>query len=157
MILVITGLLLGGFLVGKFWRHVFEFLNGTIRDLLEKLIGERRCQWYVRLLEWLDDKVCATTRTVKNWWRRFKQNVLRIRSTYVIKGDTGKKNTEVIIATSDTKARRIVTEETISRHDIPSAARHEMIRQRKHSAVVDEKEVAHQKLNQKLEAMVYET
>ena len=35
MLLVITSILVGAFLVGKYWSRIVDFLNGPVRDLVE--------------------------------------------------------------------------------------------------------------------------
>lgn len=149
---VIGGTLLALFLVGKFWTYIKDyFLNGALRDLMERIFGADNIDWYVRFVNWVDDLVTAAIRVVDEWYKRFKCNVLKVNSTYTPSGTNGNyiNRRESIVAIDSENARRVITEEIIPWHMIPKPARNEMIRQRAESASLDEREVVCRRFEEK--------
>lgn len=145
MLILVAGTLLAAFLVGKFWGYILNFLNGPVRDFLEKLLGPEKCDWYVKFLLWVDDKISAVIQLADEWCERFKNNVLMLKSTYKeVEGSKGRtfiKTHESIVALDSLNAKRVVTEEIVGREELPDDTRHEMIRQRSNEAAIDERDV----------------
>lgn len=147
MFIIFCGsILLGAFLVGKFWGHIFDFLNGPLRDLVESILGRESCDWYWKFVAWLDDVTTASVRVAKEWFERFKNNVLSVKSSYV-PITSGKWHSDYInrrdvyVAYDDKNTKHTVIEETVPYHMLPDTVRHEMIRQRTESATLDERDV----------------
>ena len=76
MILTILAVLTAAALVPKFWRYILSFLNGPVRNLLERLFGADHCSWYVKFLQWADKKATATHRIIKMAWMLLSKNRL---------------------------------------------------------------------------------
>lgn len=151
MLLVITSILVGAFLVGKYWSWIVDFLNGPVRDLVEKCLGVEKSVWYVDFVIWLDGKACPVISRIEDVWRRFNQRVLKVRARYARCADGGfAKTTETVVAVDDKRARRVVTEEYVAYEDLPDPVRHEMIRKATQNADLDVKEVVRQKMNDRV-------
>lgn len=142
MLILVAGTLLAAFLVGKYWDYIKDFLNGPVRDFLEKVWGPENCDWYVKFVLWLDDIAVAGIQLANKWCERFKNNVLMLKSTYK-EAENGKyiKTHESIVAIDSRNAKRVITEEPVEYTDLPDDTRHEMIRQRSNEAEIDEREV----------------
>jgi hypothetical protein len=139
-------------LLAKYWKIILDFLNGPIRDLLEKTFGQDKCRWYVDFLQWCDNKVTGAKRFVKMQWAKFKDTVLRIKSVYRKNEDgTYTKKNETILRTGEKTARRKVTEETIGWEYLPNEVRDEMLRRRTTEAELDERELVEEKVRQRAE------
>ena len=135
------------------WPRLLEFLNGPVRDLLEKCFGAAKCEWYSNFLSWCDKK-CAVPirRTVKMQWKKFKDTVLRIKSVYRKNpGGSYTKQNETILRTGAETARRIVTEETIGYEDLPNEVREAMIKRRTKVGELDERALVAEKVRQRAE------
>ena len=65
MILAILTIVAVAALVSFCWQHILNFLNGPVRNLLEKTFGAERCKWYVNFLVWADKKMTAPNRVIK--------------------------------------------------------------------------------------------
>lgn len=129
-------------LLVKFWKAILDFLNGPIRSLLVKLFGEAKCQWYVDFLLWCDNKLTCAKRIVKMQWAKFQNTVLKIKSVFHKNPDgTYTKNTETLVRKDETKAHRVVTEETVDWAYLPNEVRAEMVRRRTNDAELDEREL----------------
>lgn len=145
-VIVCGSLLLGAFLVGKFWGRILDFLNGPLRDFVERVFGRESCGWYWKFVAWLDDVSTASIRLAKEWFERFKNNVLSVKSSYV-PATPGKRRSDyvnrrdVYVAYDDMNTRHVVVEETVPYCMLPDTVRHEMIRQRIESATLDERDV----------------
>jgi len=151
MLFVITSILVGAFLVGKYWSRIVDFLNGPVRDLIEKCFGVEQSTWYVDFVIWLDGKACPVISKVEDVWRRFNEKVLKVRARYARRIDGGfAKTTETIVAVDAQRARRIVTEQYVDYEDLPDPVRHEMIRKATQNADLDIKEVVRQKMNDRV-------
>ena len=151
-ILAISGIVT--ILVTKFWKYILAFLNGPVRDLLERLFGAKRCEWYVKFLQWADRQVAATSRFIKMYWRKFKDTVIRIKSKYTKNPDgTYTKRTESLIREKpeEMTARRVVTEETVNWEYLPDEVRAEMMRQRTNEAMMDDRVVVDAKIRERAE------
>lgn len=150
MILTVLTIVAIGTLVASLWRFILDFLNGPVRDLLERLFGKEQCGWYVNFLMWADRKVTATRQVVLMQWRKFKDTIVKVKSKYVNNGNgTYTKQTESIVRESPTKGRRVVTEEVVDWSYLPDSVRAEMIRQRSKEAELDDKAVAEEKIRQR--------
>lgn len=151
---VIAGTLLALFLLGKFWERVVRFLNGSLRDVLERLLGKDRCGWYVDFVIWLDNVATATINVVRGWYERFKSNVLMINSKYrpaLSEGGGMYVNSrETIVAIDSERARRVVIEETVPYHALPAPVRHEMLLKRVDSAELDERELVGRRVEENI-------
>ncbi len=141
-------------LVAKLWKYILAFLNGPVRDLLERIFGAERCGWYVKFLQWADRQATAVNRFIKMYWRKFRDTILKVQSKYVKNEDgTYTKRTESLVREkSEAKTcRRVVTEETVGWEYLPDEVRAEMMRQRTNEAVLDDREVAAEKIRQRAE------
>lgn len=150
MILAILSIVAITALVSFFWKSILNFLNGPVRNLLEKIFGADRCKWYVNFLVWADNKMTASNRVIKMMWKKFKDTIFSVKSKYIDNGNgTYTKNSESIVRESPTSGRRIVVEETVSWEYLPDNVRDEMVRQRSKKAELDDKAVAEEKFRQR--------
>lgn len=150
MILTILSIVAAAALVSGLWRFILAFLNGPVRNLLEKTFGADKCTWYVNFLQWADKKMTAPHRVLKMQWRKFRDTILRSKSTYVDNGNgTYTKTSETIVRTSPTSGKRVVVEENVGWEYLPDSVRAEMIRQRTKEAELDDKAVAEEKIRQR--------
>ena len=134
----------------SFWNSIREFLNTTIRDFLERHFGVDRSVWFVNFIRWCDHKITPVRGRVKEMWQKFKDNILRIKSTYTKNADgTFTKNTETLVRASPTTAKRQIIEETIRWEYLPASVRDEMIARRVRQAELDEKELVAEKVCQR--------
>lgn len=139
-------------LLAACWKLVLEFLNGPVRDLLERLFGAEKCEWYGKFLSWCDKKVSAARRIVKMHWAKFRDTVLKINSTYTQNEDgTYTKRTETIVRKDEKSAKRVVTEETVGWEYLPDAVRAEMIKRRTNVGKIDDRELVAEKVRQRAE------
>lgn len=137
-------------LVMSLWRFILDFLNGPVRDLLERILGSDHCEWYVSFLKWADRQMAVPNRVVKMQWQKFKDTIVKVKSKYMNNGDgTYTKQTESIIRESPTKGRRVIVEESVDWSYLPNSVRAEMIRQRTNEAELDDKAVAEEKIRQR--------
>jgi hypothetical protein len=137
-------------LVVCFWHFILDFLNGPVRDLLERIFGAGQCTWYVNFLTWADGKMTAAHRVIKMYWKNFQETILKVNSKYEKNDDgTYTKTSESIVRSSPTSGRRIVTEEIVGWEYLPDSVRAEMVRQRKKEAVLDDKAVIEEKIRQR--------
>ena len=141
-------------LVAKLWKYILAFLNGPVRDLLERIFGAGRCAWYVKFLQWADRQLTAVDRFIKMYWRKVRDTILKVRSKY-IKNDNGTytKRTESVVRESPetTTCRRVVTEETVDWAYLPNEVRAEMMRQRTNEGVLDDRAIAAEKIRLRAE------
>ena len=150
MILAILSIVAITALVSFFWKSILNFLNGPVRNLLEKIFGADRCKWYVNFLVWADNKMTASNRVIKMMWKKFKDTILSVKSKYIDNGNgTYTKNSESFVRESPTSGRRVVVEETVDWADLPDNVRDEMLRQRSNKAELDDKAVAEEKFRQR--------
>ena len=150
MILTILAVVAVAALVPKIWKFILDFLNGPVRNLLEKIFGAEQCKWYVDFLTWADGKMAATHRIIKMQWKKFEETILKVKSRYVKNDDgTYTKTSESIVRSSPTSGRRIVVEETVGWEYLPDSVRAEMVRQRTKEAELDDKAVAEGKIRQR--------
>ena len=139
-------------LVSSLWRFILDFLNGPVRDLLERLFGADNCSWYVSFLQWADKQMTVPHRIVKMQFRKFRDTILKVWSRYVKNDDgTYTKQTETIVRASPTSSKRIVVEETVGWEYLPDSVRGEMLRLRTKEAELDDKAVAEEKFRQRAE------
>ena len=131
------------------WKFILAFLNGPVRDLLEKCFGAEKCEWYSRFLIWCDKKSTAVKRIVKMQWAKFKDTVLHVKSKYVKTGNGYLKTTETLVRTGEKSARRIVSEEPIGWEDLPNGVREEMIKRRTNEGEIDDRELIAEKVRQR--------
>lgn len=152
MILTILAIIAVSALVPFCWKHILAFLNGPVRNLLERVFGADRCSWYVKFLQWADKKMTVTHRILKMQWKKFRDTVLRVNSKYT-KNENGTytKTSESLVRTSPETGKRIVVEETIGWEYLPDSVREEMIRLRSKEAELDDKAVAEEKFRQRAE------
>lgn len=137
-------------LVTSLWRFILDFLNGPVRDLLERILGSDHCEWYVSFLKWADRQMAVPNRVVKMQWQKFKDTIVKVKSKYMNNGDgTYTKQTESIIRESPTTGRRVIVEESVDWSYLPNSVREEMIRQRTNEAELDDKAVAEEKIRQR--------
>ena len=109
MILTILPVVAVAALVPKIWKFILDFLNGPVRNLLEKIFGAEQCKWYVDFLTWADGKMAAAHRVIKMHWKKFRETILKVNSRYVKNDDgTYTKTSESIVRSSPTSGRRIV-------------------------------------------------
>ena len=121
MILTILAFVAVATLVPIFWNSILEFLNGPVRNLLERIFGAEQCKWYVEFLLWADGKISAGHRVIKMHWKKFQETILKIGTTYKKKDDgTYVKKTETIVRSSPTSGRRIVA----AGRSVPAAGYH---------------------------------
>jgi hypothetical protein len=152
MIITLIALMGATVLLAKFWKTILDFLNGPVRNRLEKCFGQEKCQWYVNFLEWCDNKVTCAKRIVKMQWEKFKDTIWRIKSVYRKNPDGSyTKQNETILRTGAETARRIVTEETVGWEYLPNEVREEMLRRRTNEAELDERELVAEKVRQRAE------
>ncbi len=152
MILAILTIVAVAALVSGFWKFILDFLNGPVRNLLESIFGAKRCKWYVDFLAWADKKMTVPHRIIKMQWKKFQENVLRVKSHYVQNKDgTYTKTSESIVRSSPTSGRRVVVEETVGWEYLPDDVRAEMVRQRTKEAELDDKAVAEEKFRMRAE------
>lgn len=150
MIITILAVVAVAALVSGFWQFILKFLNGPVRDLLVKMFGEERCQWYTNFLVWADKKMTAPHRVIKMQWKKFKDTVLKVNSKYVDNGNgTYTKTSESIVRASPTSGKRVVVEETVGWEYLPDSVRAEMLRQRTKEAELNDKAVAEEKIRQR--------
>lgn len=150
MILTILAIATAAALVSSLWRFILAFLNGPVRTLLEKTFGAEKCKWYSSFLQWADKQITAQHRVVKMQWRKFRDTVLKSKSTYTDNGNgTYTKNSESIVRTSPTSGKRVVVEETVDWAYLPDSVRAEMIRLRTKEAELDDRAVAEEKIRQR--------
>ena len=150
MVLTILAVVAIAALVVTFWRYILEFLNTTVRDFLNKYIGEDKCRWYVDFLLWADEKITASNRVIKDWWHKFKDTVIKVQSRYHKNEDgTYTKQTESIVRVSPTSGKRVVVEETVGWEYLPRTVREEMVRLRTRDAELDDRAVTEEKLRQR--------
>ena len=137
-------------LLAYFWNAIREFLNTTVRDFLERNLGVDHCTWFVDFLQWCDHKIAPIRGVVKEMWKKFKDNVLHIESTYTKNPDgTYTKKTETIIRASSTTAKRQTVEETVGWEYLPASVRDEMIARRAKQAELDVRELVTEKARQR--------
>jgi len=150
MILTILTIVAVAALVSGFWKFILNFLNGAVRNLLEKIFGAARCKWYVNFLVWADKKMTAPHRVIKMQWKKFRDTILKVNSKYVDNGNgTYTKRSESIVRASPTSGKRVVVEETVGWEYLPDKVRSEMLRQRTKEAELDDKAVAEEKIRQR--------
>lgn len=152
MILSILAIVAITTLVASLWRTILDFLNGPVRDLLERVFGKDSCEWYVTFLLWADKQMTVPHRIVKMQWRKFKDTITKVKSKY-IKNDNGTytKQTETIVRATPTSGKRIVVEETVGWEYLPDSVRNEMLRLRTKEAELDDKTLAEEKVRQRAE------
>lgn len=68
-----------------FWKWIMRFLNGPVRNCLEKIFGQ--VDWYVKILNWLDDFITVPTECVVRWWETFEHNVRKLFIRFCQTGD----------------------------------------------------------------------
>ncbi len=137
-------------LLAACWKFVLEFLNGPVRDLLEGLFGAKKCEWYGAFLSWCDKKVSTARRIVKMQWRKFRDTVLKINSTYTRNEDGSyTKRTETIVRKDEKSAKRVYTEETVGWEYLPDAVREELIKRRTNAGEIDDRELVAEKVRQR--------
>ena len=150
MIITILAFVAIATLVSSLWRFILAFLNGPVRNLLEKTFGAAKCTWYVNFLQWADKKMTAPHRVLKMQWRKFRDTILKSKSTYTDNGNgTYTKSSESIVRTSPTSGKRVVVEETVGWEYLPDSVRGEMIRQKTKEAELDDKAVAEEKIRER--------
>ena len=150
MILAIISIVAIPVLVSICWTHILSFLNGPVRNRLEKIFGADRCKWYVNFLVWADNNMTAAKRVIKMQWKKFKDTILSVKSKYIDNGNgTYTKNSESIVRASPTSGRRVVEEEIVDWADLPAKVRDEMLRQRTKKAELDDMAVAEEKFRQR--------
>ena len=150
MIISLVVILGAAVLLAACWKFVLEFLNGPVRNLLEGLFGAEKCEWYVTFLSWCDKKASSARRIVKMQWRKFRDTVLKINSTYTKNEDgTYSKRTETIVRKDEKSAKRVITEETIDWAYLPNAVREEMIKRRTNVGEIDDRELVAEKVRQR--------
>ena len=134
-------------LVSSLWCFILEFLNSTVRDFLERIFGADKCGWYVTFLQWADKKTAAAHRVVKDYWRRFKDTIVKVKSRYHKNDDgTYAKKTETVVRTAPASGRRVVVEETVGWEYLPDSVRTEMVRLRTNDAELDDKAVVEERV-----------
>ena len=137
-------------LVSYFWGAVLDFLNGPVRDLLERMFGAEHCRWYVEFLLWADGRMTGAHRGIKMLWKKFKDTIIKVKSTYSKNSDgTYKKTSESLVRASPTSAKRIVVEENVGWEYLPDSVREEMVRLRTKDAELDDKAVVEEKIRQR--------
>lgn len=152
MIITILAVVAVAALVSGFWKFILDFLNGPVRNLLEKIFGADHCKWYVDFLTWADKKMTVPHRIIKMQWKKFRDTILKVNSKYVDNGDlTYTKTSESIVRTSPTSGKRVVVEEIVDWAYLPNSVRNEMIRQRTKEAELDDKAVAEEKFRMRAE------
>ena len=150
MILTILSVVAVAVILSSFWKFILNFLNDSVRNLLEKIFGAEHCKWYVDFLTWADGKMAAANRVVKMQWKKFKEHILKVKSNYVKNDDgTYTKTSESIVRSSPTSGRRIVVEETVGWAYLPNSVRAEMLRLRTKEAELDDKAVVEEKIRQR--------
>lgn len=152
MILSILNIVKVAALVVLLWRFLLAFLNGPVRDLLERVLGVANCGWYVSFLQWADRQITVVKRVVKAQWLKFRDTVLRVKSKYVKNEDgTYTKQTESLVRTSPTSGKRVVTEEVVGWEYLPKDILDEMLRMRAKEAELDDKAVIEERIRQRAE------
>ena len=150
IVISILAIVAAATLVSSLWHYILDFLNTTVRDFLERLFGADKCGWYVEFLQWTDKKMAATHRVVKDYWRRFKSTIVKVKSRYhKNNGGTYTKQTETIVRTTPTSGKRVVVEETVGWEYLPDNVRAEMVRQRTNDAELDDKAVVEEKVRKR--------
>ena len=142
MILTILLIVGAAALLSGLWKFILAFLNGPVRDLLERIFGADKCKWYSNFLVWCDKKMTAPHRIIKMQWKKFKDTVVKVESKYT-------KNTESIVRTAPASGKRVVVEETVGWEYLPDSVRDEMIRQRANEAALDDRELVAEKVRQR--------
>ena len=138
-------------LVSSLWRHILDFLNSTVRDFLERLFGADKCGWYVDFLQWADKKMAASHRVVKDYWQRFKDTIVKVKSRYHKNDDgTYTKQTETVVRTAPTSGKRVVVEESVGWEYLPDNVRSEMVRLRTNDAELDDKAVVEERVRERM-------
>jgi hypothetical protein len=75
-------------------------------------------------------------------WAKFQNTVLKIKSVYHKNEDgTYTKTNETLVRKDETKAHRVVTEETVDWAYLPDEVRAEMLRRHTNDAELDEREL----------------
>jgi hypothetical protein len=152
MILTILTVVAVATLVASLWKYILAFLNGLVRDLLERIFGVEHCGWYVNFLQWADRQMAVPHRIVKMQWRKFRDTVLKVQSKFVDNEDgTYTKRTDSLVRTSPTSGRRVVYEETIDWSCLPDSVRGEMLRLRTKEAELDDRIVTEERIRQRAE------
>lgn len=139
-------------LVVACWPLIKDFLNGPVRDFLEKTFGQDKCKWYGNFIAWCDGKagISSLRRLAKMCWKKFKDTVLRINSVYKKNPDGSyTKRTESRLRKDEKTAWRIVTEETIGWEYLPSAVREEMIKRRTNEGEIDDMAIVQKKVDER--------
>lgn len=154
MILTLITVLGVTVLLVSFWKRILDFLNGPVRDLLERVFGAKRCGWYVKFLQWCDDKITPVARTVKMYWKKFKDTVINLKSIWRKNPDgTYEKETTTTTRTPDPKMAKKITvvESNIPWQDVPTPVRNEMIARRTKEAELDERALVVEKVRERAE------
>jgi hypothetical protein len=135
------------------WNAIREFLLGRVRDLLVKYFGAEKCEWYSNFLNWCDKKIAVPVRQlVKMHWKKFRDTVLKIKSTYTKNADgTYTKVQETLVRTGPKQGRRVFTEETVGWEYLPDAVRDEMLKRRTNVGKIDDRELVAEKVRQRAE------
>ena len=150
MILTILLIVGAAALLSGLWKFILAFLNGPVRDLLERIFGADKCKWYSNFLVWCDKQMTAPHRIIKMQWKKFKDTVVKVESKYTKNADgTYTKNTESIVRTGPASGKRVVVEETVGWKYLPDSVRDEMIRQRANEAALDDRELVAEKVRQR--------
>lgn len=134
------------------WNIIREFLNGPVRNLLEKLLGVKKCEWYANFLCWCDKKATPVRGVVKRQWRKFRDTVLYLKSKYTKNPDgTYTKEQETFVRIGPDKAHHIVTEETVDWEYLPDAVREEMLKRHTNTGEIEDRELVAEKVRQRAE------
>lgn len=135
-----------------FWNRVLEFLNATVRDLIEKAFGKTWSDKFADLLIWLDKGAVLVKQTAEAAYEWFRQKVPMMRTKYKIAPDrrTAIKTTTVLVKLSPDTAQETTIEEEVDWHKLPDSVREDAIRTKADSAVLDDMAVVDRQYQEQL-------
>ncbi|MGL6225135.1 MAG: hypothetical protein ACRC10_00745 [Thermoguttaceae bacterium] len=156
---LITGVLLLATL-SYFWNNIREFLNTTLRDLIEKAFGTEWGNKFAELVVWLDKGIVKIKKTAQSAYQScmdwFMQKFLRTEVKYDnIRGTTTTKTTTILIQLDNGMGQETtITETNVNWHELPDNVRAEAIREKADIASVDVKEIVEKQYQSKQEKLI---
>jgi len=133
-----------------FWSKILAFLNGTVRDIIEKAFGEKWSAKFAKFLVWLDKRVVLVKQTVQSWYDWFRQKFLRLETKYTNIGETATKTTTILVELPTGEGQQTTIEEKVDWEDLPDPVREDCILRKATSAEINEKDVIERQYQEQL-------
>lgn len=140
MPLVVAVIITGVLLIGYFWGYIVEAFQKHIIPWCKDHLGPGIASLVEDMFVWLDKKVTATKRSIKEAWSAFARHIYGSETKVVRTNAVESTMTRTdIIITEDGKAKRRVAEQTVAWHELPENLRTEMLRMGTSNAIMDNK------------------